>query len=130
MTEKLTLRDQDLSGSSFDMVNLEGVSFQNANLGHAKFEDINLAGATFNDINFSDVTFSAAQLGGTVFKQLGLPPGSPEKQRGITFEDADMNDSVFRDCNLQNARVEKCNTTGMTIDGVLVSDLLAAYAKS
>ena len=129
MTEKLKLRDQDLSASSFEMVNLEGVRFQNANLGHAKFQDINLAGATFNDINFSDVVFSMAQLGGTVFRQLGLPPSSPDKQRGITFEDADMNDSVFRDCNLQNARIEQCNTTGMTIDGVLVSDLLAVYAQ-
>lgn len=128
MADKLTLREQDLSESSFEMVNLEGVRFQNANLGHAQFENINLAGARFNDINFSDVVFSRAQLGGTVFKQLGLPPGSPEKQRGMTFEDADMNDSLFRDCNLQNTRVEKCETTGMTIDGVLVSDLLAAYA--
>lgn len=129
MTEKLTFRDKNLSGSSFEMVNLEGVSFQNANLGHAKFQDINLGGATFNDINFSDVVFSMAQLGGTVFKQLGLPPGSPEKQCGITFEEDDMNDSVFSDCNLQNARIEKCNTTGMTIDGVLVSELLAFYAE-
>ena len=130
MSEKLTLREQDLSESSFEMVNLEGVRFQNANLGHAKFQDVNLAGATFHDINFSDVVFSMAQLGGTVFKQLGLPPGSAAKQRGITFDQADMNDSVFSDCNLQNARLEKCNTTGMTIDGVLVSDLLAAYAKA
>jgi len=129
MTDKLTLREQDLRGSTFEMVNLEGVRFQQANLGHAQFEDINLAGAKFNDINFSDVVFSRAQLGGTVFTQLGLPPGSTDKQRGITFEDADMNDSVFSDCNLQNARIEKCNTTGMTIDGVLVSDLLAAYAN-
>ncbi|MBC7617518.1 MAG: pentapeptide repeat-containing protein [Candidatus Saccharibacteria bacterium] len=129
MTEKLTFRDKNLSGSSFEMVNLEGVSFQNANLGHAKFQDINLGGATFNDINFSDVVFSMAQLRGTVFKQLGLPPGSPEKQRGITFEEDDMNDSVFSDCNLQNARIEKSNTTGMTIDGVLVSELLASYAE-
>ncbi len=130
MTEKLTLRDQDLRASSFEMVNLEGVRFQNANLGRSTFQDINLAGATFNDINFSDVVFSMAQLGGTVFKQLGLSPGSAEKQRGITFEDSDMNDSIFRDCNLQNARIEKCNTTGMTIDGVPVSELLAAYAQS
>lgn len=129
MTDTLTLREQDLSGSSFDMVNLEGVRFQQANLGHAQFEDINLAGSRFNDINFSDVVFSRAQLGGTVFRQLGLPPGSSEKQRGIAFEDADMNDSVFRDCNLQNARIEMCDTKGMTIDGILVSDLLAAYAQ-
>ena len=129
MADKLTLREQDLSESSFEMVNLEGVRFQQANLGQAKFEDINLSGATFNDINFSDVVFSRAQLGGTVFKQLGLPPGSPEKQRGIRFEDADMNDSVFKDSNLQSARMEQCNTTGMTIDGILVSDLLAAYAQ-
>ena len=129
MADKLTLREQDLSESSFEMVNLEGVRFQNANLGHAKFEDINLAGATFNDINFSDVVFSRAQLGGTVFKELGLPPDSPGKQRGIRFEDADMNDSVFKDCNLHSARMEQCNTTGMTIDGILVSDLLAVYAQ-
>lgn len=127
MTDKMKLSNKNLSGSSFEMVNLEGVRFQDANLGQAQFENINLAGARFNDINFSDVVFSAAQLGGTVFRDLGLPPGSTETQRGITFEHADMNASVFRKVNLQNVRLEQCNTTGMTIDGVLLSDLMAAY---
>jgi uncharacterized protein YjbI with pentapeptide repeats len=130
MNEKILLDNKDLAGSRFEMVNLEGVRFQNANLANANFNDVNLAGATLHDINFSDVTFSAAQFGGTVFKHLGLPPGSTEKQRGITFEEADMNDSVFRDVNLSNVAIEKCNTSGMTIDGILVSDLLEAWQLS
>ena len=92
--------DRDMAQASFQSVSLRDAQFHMADLGNARFqiadlsgarfEDINLSGATFHDINFSNVTLSAAQLGGATFKDIGLPPGSVERQRGVTFTQADL----------------------------------------
>lgn len=118
MTRKITAKCEDVSGSEFEDLNMAGTTFTN----------INLTGARFHDINFSDVNFSAAQLGGTVFRHIGPPPHEQGvRQRPVTFEEMTLCDSVFRDVDLSNVRLEKCDMAGMTIDGVLVTDLLRAY---
>ncbi len=118
MTTPLNVRCQNIADSQFNDVNLAGASFTN----------INLSGSRFRDINFSDVEFTMAQLGGTVFKGIGLPPDSSlQRQRPVTFEDAALNDSVFHNVDLSNVKIVDCNLTGMTIDGILVTELLAAF---
>ena len=68
------------------------------------------------------------QLGGTVFRHIGPPPHEEGvRQRPVMFEEMTLCDSVFRDVDLSNVRIEKCDMTGMTIDGVLVTDLLEIY---
>jgi uncharacterized protein YjbI with pentapeptide repeats len=122
MPKKLSLKHDNLPESEFEDLNLAG----------ARFTNINLSKARFHDINFSDVHFSVAQLGGTVFTDIGLPPHIEEKQerqRPVTFEAATLCDSVFRKVDLSNVRIIDCNLEGMTIDGVLVTDLLKAHQQ-
>jgi len=38
-------------------------------------------------------------------------------------------DSCFRKVDLSNVRITDCNLSGMTIDGVPVSEAIAAYKK-
>ena len=124
---------KNISGSEFDDVCMEGTQFTNGNLSKVRFDNINLSHSKFHNINFSDVQFTAAQLGGTVFKHIGARPiedGSQERQRPVTFEDAMLCDSVFRKVDLSNVQIIDCNIEGMTIDGVLVSEMIAAYEKS
>lgn len=117
---KMTVKRENIADSEFEDVNLQG----------ARFTNINLSKSRFHDINFSDVQFSAAQLGGTVFKHIGLPHGHQnERQRPVTFEEATLCDSVFRKVDLSNARIIDCNIEGLTIDGVLVSELLKAHRQ-
>jgi uncharacterized protein YjbI with pentapeptide repeats len=107
----------DIAGSEFHHTNLRG----------ANFDDVNLSGASFHNINFSEIKVSAAQMGGATFKHIGLPPdkdGRQGRQRPVTFEEATLSDSTFRKVDLSNVRIIDCNIAGMTIDGVLVSDLL------
>ncbi|MRR10467.1 pentapeptide repeat-containing protein [bacterium] len=109
---------------------LTGSRFQDVNLEHAAFDDVNLRKATFHNINFAGAEFSAANLGGATFRHIGPmpgPDGTQQRQQAVTFEEAMLCDSVFRDVDLSGARFEHCNTDGMTIDGVKVSDLVAAY---
>ena len=38
-------------------------------------------------------------------------------------------DSTFRKVDLSNVRIEDCDLTGMTIDGIPVTDMIAAYRQ-
>jgi uncharacterized protein YjbI with pentapeptide repeats len=115
---KITAANDDLRGSQFE----------HSNMAETSFNDVNLTGAKFYDINFSDVQFAAAQIGGSVFRHIGPPPGTAARQRPVTFVDAMLCDSTFRNVDLSGVSITDCNLTGMTIDGVLVTELLAARA--
>ena len=56
--------------------------------------------------------------------------GSQERRRPVTFEEAMLCDSVFRKVDLSNVQIIDCNIEGMKIDGVLVTEMIAAYEKS
>ena len=110
----------DISGSQFHNVNLSG----------ADFDDVNLSKTRFHNINLSDIQVSAAQIGGAKFKHIGPPPdkdGHQPRQRPVTFEEAMLCDSLFRKVDMSNVQIIDCNIDGMTIDGVLVTDLLKAH---
>ncbi len=63
-------------------------------------------------------------------KQIG-PPQDPEgvraRQRPVRFEEMMLCDSTFREVDLSNVRITECDLAGTTIDGILVTELLAAY---
>ena len=122
MPNKMSVQNDDVGGSEFENLNMAGAHFTN----------INLSGARFHDINFSDVQFTAAQIGGTTFKHIGPPPdqeGQQARQRAVTFEEGQLGDSVFRRMDLSNVKIVDCDVTGMTIDDILVTDLLAEWKK-
>jgi uncharacterized protein YjbI with pentapeptide repeats len=110
--------------------NLTGSRFEDVCLGDAEFDNVNLVRAKLHNINLSDITVTAAQMGGAKFKHIGPPPdkdGKQERQRPITFVEMMLCDSTFRKVDLSNVKVIDCDVTGMTIDGVLVTDLIALY---
>ena len=113
----------DISDSVFRDVNLAGAEFENVNMSQVKMHDINLSG----------VSVTAANLGGAHFKHIGPAPdanGKQERQKAVTFEEAMLCDSTFRKVDLSNVKIVDCDMRGMTIDGVLVTDLLTAYKQS
>ena len=109
--------------------NIAGSRFHDVNLAQAEFDDVNMTKVRFHNINMSDITVSAVQMGGARFKHIGLPPGSKEKQRPLSFEEADLNGTTISRCDLSNVKIESCKVEGMTIDGIAVTDLLAAYRQ-
>ena len=122
MPNKMSIKNEDISGSEFETVSMR----------ETKFTDINLSGSQFHDINFSDVQFTAAQIGGALFKHIGPMPdkdGKQERQRPVTFEEGMLCDSVFHRMDLSNVKIMNCNIEDMTIDGILVTDLLKVWKK-
>ncbi len=120
----------DISGVRFRDANMAGAEFHDVNLSGSVFDDVNLSGASFHNVNMSDIRVSAAQIGGASLGCIGTPPdvdGRQARQRAVTFENVMLCDSLFRHVDLSGSRIEECNLTGMTIDGIPVSDLLAAW---
>jgi len=117
MSNKLSYKHDNIDGSEFEDLNMTG----------AQFNNINLSGSKFHDINFSDVNFTAAQIGGTTFKHIGPMPdkdGKQDRQKPVTFEEGMLCDSVFHRMDMTNVKIIDCDIAGMTIDGILVTDLL------
>lgn len=110
--------------------NLSGSQFHDVNLGGAEFDNVNLSKAKFHNVNLSDISVTAAQIGGAKFQYIGPPPdkdGKQERQRPVTFEEMMLCESTFRKVDLSNVRMIECDTTGMTINGISVADMMAAY---
>ena len=91
----------DMAASDFDGVNLTGSRFY-AVLSGARFLDCSMSGAQFDDVNLSGTTFNNVNLAGVSVTNANLT--------GLSISDA--------------------NLSGMLINGILVSDLLAAYEAS
>ena len=110
--------------------NISGSKFHDVNLSGSDFDDVNLSRTRFHDINLSDIQVSAVQIGGATFKHIGSPPdkdGKQARQRPVTFEEAMLCDSTFHKVNMSNVRIIDCDLTGMTINGILVTDLLKEW---
>ena len=70
-----------------------------ANLSRSTFTDVNLRESQFTNINLS----------------------------GAKFEDINLSGATFTNVNLSHVQITDCDTTGMKIHGILVSDLLKAH---
>jgi uncharacterized protein YjbI with pentapeptide repeats len=116
------------SGKQFaEHVDIAGSEFHDANLTGAVFDDVNLSQARIHNVNLADIQVTAANLGGAKFKHIGPAPdpsGTHARQRPVTFEEAMLCDSTFFRVDLSNVKIVDCNLEGMTIDGLLVTDLL------
>jgi uncharacterized protein YjbI with pentapeptide repeats len=114
----------------FEHANISGSKFHDVNLSGADFDDVNLSKARFHNINLSDIEVSMVQIGGATFKHVGPPPdkhGKQAAQTPVRFEEAMLCDSTFRRVDMSNVKIIDCNIRGMTIDGILVSDLLKEH---
>lgn len=61
---RLQVRKSDLSGSTFDDVNLSGCAFHNVNLSGANLDDINLSGWRVCNANMSGLHLDHVNLSG------------------------------------------------------------------
>jgi uncharacterized protein YjbI with pentapeptide repeats len=91
------------NGEPLDLsdVDLRGSHFANSNLANAVFVDVDLSAARFDDV----------------------------KAASTTFTDVDLSKSRFTNVDLQFGEISNCRLAGLRIDGILVTDLFAAYRK-
>jgi uncharacterized protein YjbI with pentapeptide repeats len=78
-------------------------------LSDSTFKDVNLSNASFDDINFSGASIRNANLSGWRVRDVSFS--------GLQITQAD----------LRGASISECLLEGMTIDGIAVSEMMAAY---
>lgn len=114
---------------------LDGSTFVMLKMSKASFNDVDLSQLKITNANLSDLEIEGAQLGGAYIHNIGMPPeGHPAydenaRQRPLRFEDCDLNGSTITNCNLKDVAITDCNTAGMSINGILVDDLLKIYRQ-
>lgn len=82
-----------------------------ADLSGSSFTDVNLANASFNDVNLTNASFNDVNLSGAVIHNVNL------------------SNLRISQVNLRGVSIVESHTEGMTINGIPVTDLLAAYRR-
>ncbi len=118
MSEKCQVENKDIAGSQFRHVNLSG----------AVFEDVDLSGARFFNINLRDADIGAVDFGGASFSCMNTGEDRPRKP--VVFNSIELDDCTFQNSFFRNTKLVNCDLTGMTIDGVPVTEMLEAYKKT
>jgi uncharacterized protein YjbI with pentapeptide repeats len=113
-TKPTTPRDEEELGMEADeTIQLSGtkrlVRAEDTDLSGSSFTDVNLSRATFNDVNFAGACFQDANLSGWTVRNANLS--------GLRISKADLRGALIVDCLI----------AGMTIDGIAVAELIAAY---
>lgn len=107
-----------------------------AMLNESYFNDVSMANVKITNANLSDLEIEGAQLGGAFVHNIGMPPkGHPmydpnARQRPLRFEDCDLNNSTFINCDFRGVALSECQIDGMKINGIPVVDLLTEYNKA
>ena len=130
--EKTTITDtQKILEVSMSILN--DSKFEKAMLERLYFNDVNMSGTKITNANLSDLEIEGAQMGGAWIHNIGMPPeGHPfynpaVQQRPVRFDDCNFSNSTIHNCNLSSVAITDCETIGMTINGILVDDLLKQY---
>jgi len=87
--------------------------FMNSTIPNGTHSAINakLTGSTFRDVCLGDARFDDVNL------------------KGATFHDINLAGAKFDNVNLSGVEITDANLAGMKIDGILVTDLFAAYRR-
>jgi uncharacterized protein YjbI with pentapeptide repeats len=81
--------------------------------------DADMSGSSFKNVNLSGVTFSDVNLAGAMIDDANMS--------GCRIGNANLRELRISGANLTGASIVECVTDGMTIDGIAVADLMAAY---
>ena len=112
MSEKQRFENKDIAGSEFRHVNMSGTTF----------EDVSLSGATFFNINLRGAKIGAVDFGGAAFSCMNT--GEDRPRLPAVFKNIELDDCTIQDSCFKNVRIINCDLTGMTINGVLVSEMI------
>lgn len=142
MDSKNGLELQDLRNEEIHMVcfkesDFHGIDMRSTNIAHTNFVN-----SRWEHIYFSNVHVNFIQMGGTVFENIIRPEGEGSRLseepgtdgwinlEPVVFKSSDLSTATFEKCNLSNVEIKDCNIKGLSIDGVLVTDLLEHYKRS
>lgn len=126
--ENVDIYDVNMKNAKFTNISLEESLYQNANLSGARLTNLNMSKTVLGDSNLSQIEICHVSLSDAYIHDNNL--GLQENLKPLTIERCELTNSKIIDSNLHNVSIGNCNIEGMTIDGVLVSELLEVYRSS
>lgn len=131
----MTIKNSDVTGSSFKNVRAEQVTIQCANLTGIQFNDVNLTGMNISDANLSEMVIDGAQWGGAHFRHIGYSdkdqPESEHRERGpVMFTNCSLSQGTFTGCNFTNVKLDNCDISGLVINGISIEELLKRHMSA
>ncbi len=106
-------------------IDLSGSELRHVKMSETVFEDIDFSGAKFFNVNLRDAEIGAVDFGGASFSCMNTGEDHPRKP--VVFNSIELDDCTIQNCYFRNTKLVNCDLTGMTIDGVLVTDMVKAY---
>lgn len=132
---------QDVRNEKIHMVCFKESEFHGIDMRNTSISHTNFVNSRWEHIYFSNVHINMAQMGGTLFEniirphvdgsQLSEEPGTDGwvNIEPVVFKNSDLSTAIFDACNLTNVEIRNCNIEGLSIDGILINDLLEHYKK-
>jgi uncharacterized protein YjbI with pentapeptide repeats len=84
-------------------------------------ENKDIRGSQFRHLNMSETVFEDIDLSGAKFFNTRRP---------VVFNSIELDDCTIQNSYFRNTKIVNCDLTGMTIDGVLVTDMVKAYKRT
>lgn len=117
----------------FKESDFHGIDMRSTKIAHTNFVN-----SRWEHIYFSNVHVNFIQMGGTVFENVIRPNAEisqfseePGTDGWVNIEPVVFkNTSRFEKCNLSNVEIKNCNIEGLSIDGILLTDLLEHYKRN
>lgn len=106
-------------------INIAGSELRHINMSKTVFEDIDFSGAKFFNINLRDAEIGAVDFGGASFSCMNTGEDRPRKP--VVFNSVELDDCTIQNSFFRGTKIKNCDLTGMTIDGILVMDMVKAY---
>lgn len=128
----LSLRHLDLDGLSLGFSQMNGAVIHDLG-GHTtpiRFAENDFKKSTVDRCDLANVeiincNLSGLRINGSTLRDSWLL--QPEEYEPIHIEDVDFHDSVITNSNLSGVRIDKCVINGLTINGIPMELLIAAY---
>lgn len=118
--------DLNIQESFFTQACFEKATFQNVTFRESRFCSVYMSGMTFGIFEMQNAEFSNGILAKAYIHDINLIyPG----RSNLKVERCIFNDSIVKDCDLSNMKIEDCNLKGATIDGICVEDMISFYRK-
>ena len=123
--QKVDIYECNMIKTSFSNVNLQKSIYQNTNLSKTRFTNVNMSSSVLGDSNMNKIEICHVSLADAYIHDTNLE--FQEKKVPLTIERCELINSRIIDSNLQNISICNCNIEGMTIDGILISDIINLY---
>ncbi len=115
--EPFALRTGNYRGAVFFDLNLMDAAFDDVSLHGARFNNINMSGTKFTDINLQEASFAGVTMAGAQFGARDAEDICVGMEKA-EFTQVSFAEAVLKCCKLRNVKLESCDLTGLTIDGM------------